>query len=69
MEFDLTRKDSEPWNTYVSDVSDVAERIEEERGSVVSGVEEAPQLEEVVEVEEIRAMPAGVRAVLRSIDD
>ena len=65
----FTREDSEPWNTCRSDVSDVAERIEEERGSVVSGEEEVPQLEEVVEVEEVGAMTAGVRAALRSIDD
>ena len=58
-----------PKNTDSSDVPDMAKRIEEERGSVVSGEEDAPQLEEVVEVEEIRAMPAGVRAALRSIDD
>ena len=35
---------------------------------MVSGEAEAPQLEEVVEVEEIRAMAAVVRTALKSID-
>ena len=37
--------------------------------SVVSGVEETPEVEEVVEVEEIRVLTVGFRAALRSLDD
>ena len=40
-----------------------------DNGSVVSGVEEPSEVEEVVDVEEIRVLTVGLRAALRSLDD
>ena len=66
----LTRDDSEPGqHTDSSDEFVATERIDEDHGSEVSGEEEALQLEELVEVEEFRVMPPGVRAALRLVDD
>ena len=70
LEFDFTREDSEPGQHTDSSEDFVdAERIDEHHGSEVSGEEEVFEAEELVEVEEFRAMPPGVRAALRLIDD
>ena len=66
----LTREDSEPGqHTDRSEDFVNAERIDEDHGSEVSGEEEVFEVEELVEVEEFRAMPPGVRAALRLVDD
>ena len=41
----------------------------EENGSVVSGVEEPPPIEDVIEMDELQGTPAGLREALPAIDD
>ena len=41
----------------------------EENGSVVSGVEEPPPIEDVIEMDELQGTPAGFREALQAIDE
>ena len=40
-----------------------------DNGSVVSGVKEPPRVQEVLDLEDIQAIPVGFRAALQSMDD
>ena len=70
LEFEFNGEDSEQtWNTYISDISNTTIKIVDDHGSVVGGVEDVPQLEELIKVEGVKAMPKSARVALRMIDD
>ena len=68
--FDLSSREADDISnsSHESD-TDSFDWVPDDNGSVVSGVHESPEPEEVVVMEEIRAIPAGFRDAFRSMDE